>query len=82
MAPFFLYLHYVFPLVRQKSFKVSKEAKVLVHASSPQIECKEEARTHTRSFLQDNADLSSFGRKLYLQGIFKFQDMENYDSYF
>ena len=27
--------------MRQKSFKVSKEAKVLVHASSPQTECKE-----------------------------------------
>ena len=103
MAPFFLYLHYVLPLVRQKSFKVSKEAKVWAHAFSPQIECKEEAHTHTHththtdththrhththththtwSFLQENADLSSFGRKLYLQGIFKFQDMENYDLF-
>ena len=83
--------------MRQKSFKVSKEAKVWAHAFSPQIECKEEAHTHTHthrhthtqthththtwSFLQENADLSSFGRKLYLQGIFKFQDMENYDLF-
>ena len=49
MAPFFLYLHYVLPLVRQKSFKVSKEAKVWAHAFSPQIECKEEAHTHTHT---------------------------------
>ena len=46
MAPFFLYLHYVFPSVRQKSFKVSKEANVWVHASSPHAEYREEAHTH------------------------------------